>query len=189
MTPPVDGLDAFARRLEAFGPRSVSLDRDTLLFAAGRASVEPLKVNTLPRRVYAWQVSTVAMTLLSFVLGSMLIWRPTAAPQIVYVDREVPAAKQNATAPAASPLLIETPDVAEVPVPQINPSREVQDLQLAEAWKARQNALAVSGQSEGQLAASASIEGRGQIEPPLTRSSLLGERSQETMQRWLREQL
>lgn len=186
MKPTDKGLDSFARRLEAFGARSVSLDRDALLFAAGQASVQPLKENTLPiRRVHAWQASTVAMTLLSFALASMLLWRPTAVPQIVYVDREVPVVKQNFTIPTASPLLIETRDVVGAPAPQIN----VQDLQLAEAWKARQNALALSGQSERQLAGSSGIDGRGQIEPPLTRSSLLGERSQETMQRWLREQL
>jgi hypothetical protein len=190
MKPSVDDLEGFARRLGTFGARAVSLDRDALVFAAGQASAEPVRVNVRPSRgVRVWQVSTVAMTLLSVVLGSLLMWQPTPSPQIVFVERETPEVKQTATSQQEREIPTPSPQIVADRPMEATALREVDDTQLAEAWQARRDLIAASGQTERQLATSARIEGRSASDQPLTRFSLLGDRSRETIQRWLKEQL
>ncbi len=185
-----DDLEGFARRLGTFRARAVSLDRDVLVFAAGQASAKPAKANVRPlRTVWVWQASTVAMTLLSVALGSLLMWPPTPATQIVSLEREVPEIKQTATSPSESQIPTRSPQVTVGHPAEAAPLREADDTQLAKAWQARRDLIAASGQTERQLATSARIEGRSASDQPLTRSSLLGDRSQETIQRWLKEQL
>ncbi|MDB5344895.1 MAG: hypothetical protein JWP89_3272 [Schlesneria sp.] len=189
MKPSVDDLEGFARRLGTFGARAVSLDREALVFAAGQASAEPVRANVRPiRGIRLWQASTVAMTLLSVVLGSLLMWKPTPSPQIVFVEREVPEVKQTATSPPASQIDSSPQLAADQPI-EITPRHNAEDARLAEAWKTRRELIAASGQSERQLATTSLRGAGGSLEQPLTRSSLLGEQSQETIQRWLKGQL
>jgi hypothetical protein len=189
MKPSVDDLEGFAQRLGTFGARTVSLDREALVFAVGQASVEPAKANVRPLRgVRVWQVSTVAMTLLSVALGSLLMWQPTPAPQIVFVEREIPEVRQTVTSQQEGQVPRPSPQVAADQPAEATALREVDDTQLAQAWQARRDLIAASGQTERQLATTSLRDGRS-LEQPLTRSSLLGDQSQETIQRWLREQL
>ncbi|HEY4261302.1 MAG TPA: hypothetical protein VGM98_14140 [Schlesneria sp.] len=184
-----DDLDGFAGRLSTFGARSVSLDREALLFAAGQACTERAK--EIPRSVRGyrvWQACTVAMTLLSVVLGSLLMWQPTPVPQIVYMEREVPEGKQTVTSPPERQVPRSPQVAADQPI-EITPRHDADDARLAEAWKTRRELIAASGQSERQVVTT-SLRGEGRsLEQPLTRSSLLGNQSQETIQRWLKEQL
>jgi hypothetical protein len=186
----VDDLEAFARRLGIFGARSLSLDRDALVFAAGRASAEPVRANVRSvRGVRLWQTSTVAMALLSVVLGSLLIWQPTPSPQIVFVERAVPQVKPTVASPSESQIPTRSPQVAADHPIEITPRHDAEDARLAEAWKTRRELITASGQSELQLVTT-SLRGESRsLEQPLTRSSLLGDQSQETIQRWLKEQL
>jgi hypothetical protein len=190
MKPLGDDLEGFARHLGTFGARAVSLDRDALLFAAGQACAERAK--EIPRSVRGyrvWQASTVAMTLLSVVLGSLLMWQPTPAPQIVFVGRETPKVQQTATSPSEKQIPTQSPQLAADQPIEITPRHDAEDARLAEAWKTRRELIAASGQSERQLATT-SLRGEGRsLEQPLTRSSMLGDQSQETIQRWLKEQL
>lgn len=182
-------LEAFAARLASFTPRSVSLDRDAILFAAGQASCEPVKQQRQQLRGYrAWQGATVAMSLLSLTLVSMLVRQSTIEPRIVIVERPQSSVTQPINVPATE-AVAKTPD-------DVNQSAEittldpVADEQLAEAWKARREMIASSDGLDRQLATvSRRIATTDSQERPLTRSSLLGDQSQDTIQRWLREQL
>lgn len=184
-----DDQDGFARRLGTFGARPVSLDREALLFAAGQACTERAKETPRPVRGYRiWQASTVAMTLLSVVLGSLLMRKPAPEQQIVYVERQIPAVEPATISPPESQIS-RSPQVSVDQPIEITPRLDSVDARLAEAWKTRQEMIAVSGQAE-RLLATTSRRGEGRsVEQPLTRSSLLGDQSQDTIQRWLKEQL
>jgi hypothetical protein len=183
-------LEAFAARLGTFKPRSISLNRDAILFAAGQASCEPVKPQKQQFRGYrAWQGATVAMSLLSFTLGSMLIRQPAVEPQIIIVERQPTRVTDQVDMRPATDVAASPSNVASQPA-AVTALNEAEDAQLAEAWKARREMIAASDGLERQLAtASPPREARDSQERPLTRSSLLGDQSQETIQRWLKEQL
>jgi hypothetical protein len=137
--------------------------------------------------VRLWKLSTLAMTVLSFALSSMLISRTTPAPQIVYVNQTPQPTQQSATTPTATP----NHDQSTSPstAPSITPADNIADSQLAEAWRARGDFISAGTNWEQSLATTVQAAGHGPIQEPLTRSSLLGVQSQATMQRWLKEQL
>jgi hypothetical protein len=96
---PDAGLSAFARSLAAVAPHPGRLDRDVLLFAAGRAAGA--------RRGRVWQGCTAVLTLLCAGLGTTLVLRSPASvevPRVVLVP--APAAKPSlptADEPSLSP--------------------------------------------------------------------------------------
>lgn len=188
--PSTQDLEAFAARLASFVTRSVSLDRDAILFAVGQASCEPTKPQRKEIRGYrAWQGATVAMSLVSLTLGSMLARQSAVEPKIIIVERQAaPVTEPTSTSPTTD-VATKSPAVSNQPA-EITTLDHVDDVQLAEAWKARREMIASSdGLDRKLVTAIPSVSARDSQERPLTRSSLLGDQSQETIQRWLKEQL
>ncbi len=103
---PDRGLNAFARALAVASPHPGRLDRDALLFAAGRAAQA--------RQGRAWRLSTAALALLSAGLGAALAVRPAPAPGVVEVERVVYVPAPTPPAPQQPPAMPEalSPPVA-----------------------------------------------------------------------------
>jgi hypothetical protein len=104
---PDPGLTEFARSLAGFAPHAGQLDRDALLFAAGRA------VGAGGRD--AWRNSSALLAVLSVGLASCLAFRPA---NVVEVPRVVviPAAAPKSSPPAvdyASPPVVLGPQQAD----------------------------------------------------------------------------
>ncbi len=101
MPEPIDPqLSEVAAALAALAPRPAALDRDRLLFRAGRASAP---------RPWFWRLSAAASTTAAVVLASVLYMRPTAAPveRVVYVQVapapvKAPSPMEATVAPAAA---------------------------------------------------------------------------------------
>jgi hypothetical protein len=89
-------LDALADALRGLAPRAGALDRDRLMFRAGRASAS---------RGWAWPLAALASTAAAVALGVLLWARPGPPPRVVehvvYLPAEVPP--RAADQPAASP--------------------------------------------------------------------------------------
>ena len=95
MSEPIhDPADAsLAEKLTAYAPRPPRIDRDQLMFEAGRAaaavelSSAPGPRSQSPSRWF-WPASTLAMSALSLALTAVLITRPDPPERIVYVPTE-----------------------------------------------------------------------------------------------------
>jgi hypothetical protein len=86
-------LDALAGALRGLAPRPAGLDRDGLMFRAGRASAP---------RGWAWPLTAAASTVAAAFLGVLLWARPEPPPPVVYVaERPQPADDERAPAPDA----------------------------------------------------------------------------------------
>jgi hypothetical protein len=80
-------LAALEQRLAAFTPAAVRVDRDRLMFAAGRVAAvvggSPSVVRPQPHTAWYWPAATVLMTAASILLAVMLVrqteWRPMTA--------------------------------------------------------------------------------------------------------------
>ncbi len=89
MPEPIDpGLNEVAAALAALRPNPPALDRDRLLFQAGRASAP---------RPWLWRATTAASTSAAAVLAALLIFRP--APPAVEIERVVYVRDQPPPAP------------------------------------------------------------------------------------------
>jgi hypothetical protein len=84
-------LTALESSLRELAPRPAALDRDAVLYRAGRAAAG---------RVWPWKCATGIATAVAAVLGVMLILRP--APQVV--ERIVPVPVPAASTPEAPPV-------------------------------------------------------------------------------------
>ncbi len=84
-------LDALAASLKSLVPAPASLDRDRLMFDAGRASVtsrsQQSTFATLGNWSLAWPLATAALLLLSLSFGWRLIEVAGQPERIVYVER------------------------------------------------------------------------------------------------------
>jgi hypothetical protein len=93
-------LDALAGALRGLTPRVHGLDREALLFRAGRASAP---------RPWAWPLATAAAMLTAAVLGGILLTRPGPPPRertvhIVVVRPETPAPQEPTPDPPPAPV-------------------------------------------------------------------------------------
>jgi len=98
-----EGPDPITRVLASFSPAAPQIDRDRLMFMAGRASAasqEPgARSPELPApipghlrsRQWLWPASTAALAATSLALALALFVRPIPGPQIVYVPRQAAA--------------------------------------------------------------------------------------------------
>jgi hypothetical protein len=84
--PALAGLEA---ALAALAPMPGRVDRDTLLFRAGQASVQG--------RGWIWTSATAALGLLAVTLGALLIYAPAPPPmeRIVYVPIQQPGSSPD----------------------------------------------------------------------------------------------
>ena len=82
-------LNEFAVALASLAPRPAALDRDRLLFRAGRASAP---------HPWFWRLSAAASTIVAAVLAATLLLRPPLAPveRVVYVQVKPPPVKTAA---------------------------------------------------------------------------------------------
>jgi hypothetical protein len=103
--------------LKGLVPAPISIDRDRLMFRAGRAS--------LPRRGWAWPCATAGLAVVSVALGAVLWLRPEPRPveRTVYVKTAAPAphAPYSPTVtPAPAPKHEPIAEAAEPPVDVAN---------------------------------------------------------------------
>ena len=103
MPKPLDpGLNDLAAALAALRPNPPAIDRDRLLFAAGRASAP---------RPWFWRATTAVAATAAVVLAAVMIFRPATPPvevvRVVYVHDQPPPPpappQQNETPPPAPP--------------------------------------------------------------------------------------
>ncbi len=86
-------LNKLAEALAALTPRPAHLDRDGLLYEAGRRSVRPSKF---------WPLATLVLGVIAFGLTVALVLRPE--PQIRWIQSVQPAAAPAADRPVAAPV-------------------------------------------------------------------------------------
>jgi hypothetical protein len=115
-------LNAFARSLAATAPHPGRLDRDALLFAAGRAAQA--------RHGRVWRVGTLLFALTSAGLGATLTLRPAS---VVEVERTV-------YLPAPPPATSATRPRLEAP-PAISPAVAGSDAEWAASVRLRERVL------------------------------------------------
>jgi hypothetical protein len=89
-------LSALEASLRTLAPTPAAVDRDRLMYAAGRASAP---------RAWAWPLAAVTSTLAACVLGVLLLLRPESRPaeRIVYVPVPAPSPEQPTVEPASTP--------------------------------------------------------------------------------------
>jgi hypothetical protein len=116
-------LDALAAALRGLAPPPAGLDRDALMFRAGRAAA--------PRR-WAWPLATAASTAAAVVFGVLLWVRPEpprVVERIVYLPAEPPSAAADEPAPPGDPgawsryLHLLSRDLDGLPAPPAEPQR------------------------------------------------------------------
>jgi hypothetical protein len=93
LTPELAALQAQLARLQ---PAPLTLDRDRLMFAAGRAAAESELTIAATQRVagaprWAWPATTALMTAACLVLSMMLIWRDETPNMAVQPTEAQPA--------------------------------------------------------------------------------------------------
>ena len=110
-------LTAFEQTLGALVPASGQLNRDQVMFQAGKATVK--------RASWLWPAAAGAMTLVAVGLGGLLALRPQPEPQkqIVYVIKQVPGkapaqSKRQRSRPPALPSTRPTMDEPSYPQTQ-----------------------------------------------------------------------
>ena len=83
-----EDLDDLEAALASLSPRGSRIDRDRLLFLAGRASAEPTSGSSVRRR-WLWPAATAASLTAACVLGALLAVRPETPVrrQIVYIEQ------------------------------------------------------------------------------------------------------
>lgn len=101
-------LNEVAAALAGLRPSPPALDRDRLLFNAGRASAS---------RPWLWRVATAASTTLAVVLAAVLILRPApaAVEHVVYVRVEPPTPPPKAD-PAPPAVAVESEPAVSPPL-------------------------------------------------------------------------
>jgi hypothetical protein len=104
---PAPELDALADELRRLAPTPPGLDRDALLFRAGRASAG---------RGWLWPAATAVSSLTAAALGAALLLQPP--PQTVVETIRV---RVEAPAPSAPPGVEPYPVAAEAPAPDDRP--------------------------------------------------------------------
>jgi len=68
-------LAAFERQLAGLAPIEPRVDRDRLMFAAGRASAIGVRVETRMPARWIWPIATALSTAAALLLATMLVWQ------------------------------------------------------------------------------------------------------------------
>lgn len=97
------GLTALERALAGLAPSPGALDRDALMFAAGRASV---------RRGWAWPCAAAGATVAALLFGALLLLRPEPEPVVRFVPVPAPPRQNETPSPPDAPSA-----VGEAPAP------------------------------------------------------------------------
>jgi hypothetical protein len=140
-----EDLNELERRLSAWQPNSAGMDADTVLFAAGRASVRPG-----PARI-AWPALTTVLAALAIVLGLCLADERSERLTLAHRLRERPPAPTLNSWPRSAVNIVpaESPAHDEPPPDGYLASRRALERGL-DAWPSR--ALARSGPTNPSLA-------------------------------------
>lgn len=109
-----DDLTALEADLRHLVPREPALDRDTLLYRAGRASAGP---------GWVWPLATLIATTAAIILGSCLLLRPApVVREVIYLPAEV-VQEEPPTPPAEEPILTRET----LPAEERSPHRRLQE--------------------------------------------------------------
>jgi hypothetical protein len=98
-------LTALERALAGLAPSAEGLNRDALMFAAGRASA---------RRGWAWPCAAATAGAAAVLLAALLLLRPNPPAEVRYVEVPVPPVQPDNPAPAAPD---ESPEPEATPAP------------------------------------------------------------------------
>jgi hypothetical protein len=110
-------LTGVERALAGLSPSAGGLNRDALMFAAGRASA---------RRGWGWPCAAAGSTLAAAVLGALLLLRPAPDPVVRYVS--VPSApRETEPTPPRLPGESPVPDETQPPASKASPLRREPD--------------------------------------------------------------
>lgn len=195
-----DDLDVFAKQVSMFTAQS-RMDRDAVMFAAGQIAHECTTAGPCRDHsgVRLWRAATVAMTLVSVFLGSLIVLHPAPEPQVVIVERVLPNASGAAGISVdESPVVQHQAKAAVALSDELNGGSDWQSgNQLASAWKARQAMIADSGKVEFRPDEIADANRRSFwdrdtrffVDQPLTGVGLLPGRSRDAVSRSLEERL
>jgi hypothetical protein len=148
MSGQADDLSAFSRALAGVPPHPGLLDRDALLFAAGRAAA---------RRGRFWPVTAGVLAALSAALAGVLLFRP---PTVVEVERIVHV-------PAPAPAVPDHQPVA-APDDQADPSQSSPSPDLAEGLRQRHRILGDGVSTQPQRPWASSSPGSSEDVPSLS---------------------
>lgn len=190
------GLNEFAKRLEAFAPRSTFRDRDALMFAAGQASQLTIgrPHGAAAARTRFWQGATAAMTVLASCLGIVVSLQLGAEPRVLIVERERPL-ETSPVVPRGSDSGVTGTEQSLMPgVKSLeNLISTAENRQFADAWEARRKLIDQVGSSDRialltEPVTSVAGDIRA-VDPPLTPLSVMGSRSSETIHRLLENPL
>jgi hypothetical protein len=119
----IEDRSKLERALALLKPPASSIDRDSFLFLAGRASVETVRLGG-PFGQWIWPAATFLSGLAAIVLAVVLVTRPAAAP----VD--LPLVK---SAPVTSNAIVDTnvPPPTDEAIPESSPNAPDQQLALS----------------------------------------------------------
>jgi hypothetical protein len=95
-------LSDLARTLAALRPSSAGLERDPLMYEAGRASARP-------RYRWLWPASTGVLTAVVACLVLALVFRPEPAPVVHFVERPAPPPAMVEVDVPLAPAIAEAP--------------------------------------------------------------------------------
>jgi len=87
--------------LAGFAPAPAQIDRDQLMFRAGRAAAGGITVSPRASTAWMWPASSAALAAVSLSLAVALFIGPSSTPEIVYRDR--PTANSSVMQTAALP--------------------------------------------------------------------------------------
>lgn len=95
-----DDMKAFSSQLESFSARSVSVNRDRLMFEAGQAAARcELSSRSIATRrtIRMWQSAALVLAAVSMGLGTTLVSRPEPAGRFVAIDLPQPGGQSHDT--------------------------------------------------------------------------------------------
>lgn len=203
-----DDLNRFAERLAQFRPRTVSSDRDQLIYQAGIAAAGQERLATpspILRELRLWKSVALLLTAVSAGLATTLAVRPIPQPRVVLIEKDGSGATaERSVSPAANPTTLNDP-ANDTNVPSESPHsssrREVvtdsweSHQQFVEGFRTRRNLIAQIAQTGTPPEAQRETTAGGESplparpsQPPLTgRSLMMSVRSNNWINRLIEE--
>ena len=201
-----DDLNDFAATLGSFKATPVAVNRDQMMFEAGRAAArneQLLSGSTSRRALRIWQSAALMLTAVSAGLGSIVVFHQDPEPRVVFVERELPRLATDSLPEdprvAGAPVLAEQQAAVSVQTLPARPHQELADSNAPishayERLRSRQMLIAKAFNTRlgsegppGPAGAAASTEPSTRESRLTPRSLMLGEQSRIWMNRLIEE--
>lgn len=191
-----DDLKTFARQLETFGARSKSIDREQLMFEAGRTIARDefhLAAASSRRTLRLWQSAALVFCAVSVGMGTTMMLRPEAESRAIMAHRDaapVPVdqslerttnePESNAVVQAATPV----PEVVSVESPHASGSLHARQLLVDRLLESDSRSVLAVTESDSS---STVTNLTSSLQPLTPRSLMMGEKSRIWMNRLIEE--